>query len=379
MTHRNGATLVLHGGSPTIAGQGTDRRVDRRASRGVLKVWQRAGTDSISSRLCYLAAGQLVRVDISTELIAHVSGVHHCGSPWACPICAPVVRERRAREVDLGVSSHLAGGGGGLFVTGTTRHAAPDRLEPRLALMSGALNAALNGRAWQSFRRWLGFMGAIRVVDVTYGEHGWHPHFHSVFVLEGPVEYDVMKAFDHWLFQRWDQICRGRGFGSVEREGVDVRPVGASDGLGGYLAKVEGGWGVGQELARGDVKTGGSNPFEILGRAAEGDVLAGRLWREYERATFDKRFLRWSPGLRTRLLPEVEEVTDVEAAAAEGVGIVLVSVWFRGEVWNLYVREGSTGLVLAELERAASDGDLPDVLEAWDGSFDPMALEQKEV
>jgi hypothetical protein len=89
--------------------------------------------------------------------------------------------------------------------------------------------------------------------------------------------------------------------------------------------------------------------------------------------------LRWSPGLRTRLLPEVEEVTDVEAAAAEGVGIVLVSVWFRGEVWNLYVREGSTGLVLAELERAASDGDLPDVLEAWDGSFDPMALEQKEV
>lgn len=379
MVQHSGASLVLHGGSPTTAGQGGNRRVERRLTRGVVKAWQRTVTDSISSRLCYLAAGQLVRVDISTELVAHVSGVHHCGSPWACAICAPVVRERRAREVDLGVSGHLAGGGGALLVTGTTRHASPDRLEPRLALMSGALWAALKGRTWDGFRRSLGFLGAIRVVEVTHGGHGWHPHFHSVFVLEGRPSVEALADFDEWFFRRWGQICERRGFGTVERQGVDVRRVGVSDGLGGYLAKVEGGWGVGQELTRGDVKKGGTNPFEILLRAAEGDAVAERLWREYERATFDKRFLRWSPGLRARLLPEVEEVTDVEAAAAEGVGVVLVSVWFRGELWNVYVRDGSTGLLLADLERAAADGDLPDVLESWQGSLDPMALEPREV
>jgi hypothetical protein len=134
------------------------------------------------------------------------------------------------------------------------------------------------------------------------------------------------------------------------------------------LVKVVGGWGVGQELARGDVKTGpGRNPFSILLDAVSGDARSEVLWREYESATFDKRFLRWSPGLRARLLPEVEDVTDIEAASAEGIGIVLVSVFFRGHVWEVYALEGSTGVLLAELERAAGDGDLPDVLERWGG------------
>ncbi len=376
------ARLGTYGDSPTIAGQGPDRRAERRSSRSVVKVWQRGVTQSVSSRLCFLAAGPLVRVDISTELVAHVSGVHHCGSPWACPICAPVIRERRAQEVDLALSGHLATGGVGLFVTQTVRHDRRDRLEPRLALMAGALNATLQGRAWQRFKRSLGFIGAIRVVESTYGVHGWHPHCHSAFVLEGAVEYGDLLDFSAWLFARWESVCVRAGFGTLERAyGVDVRPVTSGDGLGSYLAKVEGGWGIGQELARGDVKkaAAGVSPFELLLRAAGGDLQAGYLWREYELATFGKRFLRWSPGLRERLLPEVEEVSDVEAAAAEGIGLVLVSVWFRGQVWDLYAVDGSTGELLAELERAAADGDLPDVVERWGGMCESDLKELDDV
>jgi hypothetical protein len=318
-----------------------------------------------------------VRVDISTELVAHVSGVHHCGSPWACAICAPVVRERRAQEVDLALSGHLAVGGSGLFVTQTVRHARPDALAPRLALMSSALHAALMGRAWDGFKRSLGYLGAIRVLEVTYGANGWHPHSHAVFVLEGEAVPEVVAAFSEWLSARWSHVCESRGFGCLERAyGVDVRPVTGADGLSDYLVKVEGGWGAGQELARGDVKAlVGHNPFELLASAAWGDKRASRLWLEYEAATFDRRFLRWSPGLRARLLPEVEEVSDVEAAAAEGIGIVLVSVYFRGRVWDVYALEGSTGVLLAELERACGDGDLPDVLSRWDGMLESERME----
>lgn len=334
----------------------------------MLKVWQRSVTDAISGRLCYLAAGPLVRVDISTELIAHVSGVHHCGSPWACPICAPIVRERRAQEVDLAISGHLATGGTGLFVTQTVRHDRVDPLEPRLALISSALNASLKGRAWSAHRAALGFIGAIRVVDLTYGENGWHPHAHSAFVLEGEPPAEAVASFWEWLSSRWSHVCETRGFGALERAyGVDVRPVTASAGLGEYLAKVESGWGVGQELARGDVKRSGRTAFSILAEATAGDARSSALWIEYERATFGKRFLRWSPALRDRLLPEVEDVSDQDAASAEGIGVVLVSVFFRGQVWGVYAREGTTGLLLAELERAAGDGDLPDVLELWGG------------
>lgn len=337
-------------------------------------MWQSAQAVALSSRLCYLATGQLVRVDLCAGAhggpVAHVSGVHHCGSPWACPICAPVVRERRAQEVDLALSSHLAGGGSGLFITQTVRHSRPDRLEPRVALMSSALNATLQGRSWATFKRQLGFVGAIRVVEVTYGQSGWHPHSHSVFVLEAPV--CELEDFGAWIRSRWASVCERRGFGTLSAtHGVDVRPVVVGDGLGGYLAKVEGGWGVGQELARGDVKRSGRTPFSILRDAAlAGDCEAARLWHEYEAATFNKRFLRWSPGLRARLLPNVEELTDIEAASAEGVGVVLVSVLFEGRTWDVYVRAGWAGGLLAELERAAVDGDLPDVLDRWHGMLE---------
>jgi len=281
-----------------------------------------------------------------------------------------VVRERRAQEVDLALSSHLGTGGGGLFVTLTTRHGRTDRLEPRLALMSGALNAALKGRTWDTFKVRLGYIGAVRVVEVTWGVNGWHPHCHAVFVLEGVPGFDDVEDLHSWLFPRWDGVCLARGFGSLDPvHGVDVRGVRSGDELGDYLSKVEGGWTAGLELARGDVKRGGPglSPFVVLQDAARGDGPSQGRWLEYEAATFGKRFLRWSPGLRARLLPEVPEVTDEEAAAAEGAGVVLFSCVFRGEVWDLWVREGSTGVLLAELERAAGDGDVLDVLERWGG------------
>lgn len=364
--------LGTYGDSATIPAQGPDRRVWRRASRHGVKAWQRGVTESISSRLCFFASGPIVRVDISTELVAHVSGVHHCGSPWSCPICAPVVRERRAQEVDLALSGHLGSGGGGLFVTFASRHHRADDLAPRLDLMGEVLHSTLQGRTWSVFKRRLGYMGACRVVEVTYGFNGWHPHCHSAFVLEGRPVFDVVEDLQGWLFERFQGVCLRRGFGTLERPyGVDVRGISDGGGMGDYLSKVEGGWTAGLELARGDVKVargdGGRSPFSILRAAASGDSASAALWSEYERATFGKRFLRWSPGLRARLLPEVEEISDVEAAAAEGAGVVLFSCLFEGEVWDVLVTEGSTGVLLAELERAVGDGDVLDVLERWGG------------
>ncbi len=323
-----------------------------------MKALQRQITGSKSSKFCWYPASALVQVDVGRALTAHVSGIQRCGSGWACVVCAPVVRQRRAVEIDQGVNGWLTKGGGAELVTLTSSHGVEDALEPRLAAMAGALKALLKGSAWDRFRKRLGYVGSIRAVEVTWGEaNGWHPHNHVVMVFERALTVEEREAFWQWLHNRWGGVLAGLGLGRIsEAHGVDVRQV-TGDVLGEYLAKVEGGWTAGLELARGDVKKskrGGVTPFELLGDfAATGDVASKRLWLEYEEATFGKRWLRWTPGLRERLLGVEVEKSDEALAASEGVDLALVRWLVEAGEFRQHVQRGTTGLLLDDVEDAA--------------------------
>jgi hypothetical protein len=270
-----------------------------------------------------------------------------------------VVRQRRAAEIDQGVNGWLAKGGGGEFVSLTNSHGIQDALEPRLAAMAGALNSLLKGSAWERFKKRLGYVGSIRAVEVTWGqENGWHPHNHVVMLFERPLTAQERQELWRWLHNRWSGVLLAKGFGSItEAHGVDVRQV-TGDVLGEYLTKVEGGWSTGLELARGDVKRGkrgGLTPFGLLADfAATGDVESRRLWLEYEAATFGKRWLRWTPGLRALLLGTEVETTDEALAASEGVDLALVRWLCEAAEFRRHVRRGTTGLLLDEVEESAA-------------------------
>ncbi len=297
-------------------------------------------------------------VDVGRALTAQVTGVHRCGSGWSCLVCAPVVRQRRAGEIDQGVNGWLAKGGGAEFLTLTSSHGIEDALEPRLAAMAGALHALLQGSAWNRFKKRLGYVGSIRAIEVTWGEeNGWHPHNHVVLLLERPLTGQERQDLWRWLHNRWRAVLLAKGLGMIsEAHGVDMRQV-TGDVLGEYLTKVDGGWSTGLELARGDVKRGkrgGVTPFELLADfAATGDVESRRLWLEYEAATFGKRWLRWTPGLRAVLLGTEVEETDEQLAASEGVDLALVRWLIEAAEFRRHVRRGTTGLLLDEVEEAA--------------------------
>ncbi len=352
-------SLGTSGDSPTPPlGGAQSKRRSKRLSRHAIKRVQRAVTTSRSSKLCWSPAGAEVVVDVGRSLTAHVSAVHRCGSGWACPVCAPVVRQRRAEEIDQGLNAHLAGGGGGLLATFTCSHGFTDELEPRLAVMTGALTSLLQGSAWARFKKRLGYVGAIRAVEVTWGEdNGWHPHNHVALLFTRPITEDERQALWRWLHDRWAGILLAEGLGSItEAYGVDVRPI-TGDVLGEYLTKVEGGWTAGLELARGDVKQGrkgGRTPFELLGELAlTGEVRWRDLWLEYEAATFGKRWLRWTPGLRALLLGDELEQTDEALAASEGLDLALVRHLVQAAEFRRHVDDGTTGLLLDQIEDAA--------------------------
>jgi hypothetical protein len=269
-----------------------------------------------------------------------------------------VVRQRRALDIDQGLNGWLAKGGGAELVSLTDSHDLRDPLEPRLAAMTGALTDLLKGSAWERFKGRLGYVGAIRAVEVTWGEvNGWHPHNHVVLVFEQPLTEEQRQQLWRWLHNRWAGILARKGLGWIsEAHGVDVRQV-TGDVLGEYLTKVEGGWSTGLELARGDVKRGkrgGLTPFELLADfAATGELASRDLWLEYEAATFGKRWIRWTPGLRVRLLGTEVDKSDEELAASEGVDQAVIR-WLceAPEFWR-HAQRGTTGLLLDQVEEAA--------------------------
>lgn len=312
-------------------------------------------------RLCYLASGgSRVTVTVGPMLVAHVSGIHRCGSIWSCPLCAPVVRQGRASEIDQAASVVLASGGCGLFVTYTGAHRKGDRLGPLFDMTAGFGNHVLRGAKAKAWRDSLGLLGMIRALEVTYGrppfDNGWHPHGHALLLFDRQLSPAEIAAFRTFLFQRWDHALVSRGFAALHPvKGLDVRPVFDTAGLSQYVTAVEDGWGVGLEMARSDLKHRGVTPMELLGRwALGGDLEARALYKEYDATTFGRRCIQWSPGLRRKLLPEVVEVSDEDLAAAEGAGEVLITVVLDAQQWNVWVLAGEVGKVLQEIEEVSS-------------------------
>src|SRR6266702_8652227 len=72
------------------------------------------------------------------------------------------------------------------------------------------------------------------------------------------------------------------------------------------------------------------------------------LWREYERETFGKSVIRFTKGLRARLLPHEAEKTDEELAALEvgGVDVVRFAGWFYRKIAQVPGLEGRVLTVL---------------------------------
>lgn len=292
-------------------------------------------------------------------MIAHVSGVHRCGSVWSCPVCAPVVRHGRAGEIEAAVGPWLAGGGSGLFVTGTGPHRRGDPLGPLFDLTARFGRHVFRGAKADAWRESLGLAGMIRSLEVTYGsENGWHPHVHTLLLFDRQLTPGEVAGLRTFLFGRWQAALRRHGFGSLHPvHGLDVRPVYDGAGLSDYVTKVDdSGWGVGLELSRPDLKRGGTTPMELLAHwALGGDLEARQLWREYEQVTFGRRAIQWSPGLRRRLLPEeLVDVSDEELAIREGDDEVVVTVEIGGTEWDLVCRRGEVGWVLSEIEQMAA-------------------------
>jgi len=294
---------------------------------------------------------------VRTVTGAHYEGLETCGSIWICPVCAGKIATARVREVQAIAAEFLKETEGRVYmVTLTIPHHADQGLKPLADELSDAWTRLIRGAPWKRFRDRLGLDGYTRSLEVTHGRHGWHPHLHALLFADLRLSAADVEEARVWLYERWATILARKGMVASPdafRFEVTRDPNVASA----YVVK----WGAGAEVVRSESKRargeGARSPWQLLDDADRGDRDAGRLFREYAKATKGKRHLTWSRHFRDRYGPEADDV-DLAAAETEADGRLLddgetigrIGV-FYGEAWLAIRRHRLTADVLDTAHR----------------------------
>lgn len=246
---------------------------------------------------------------------SYYSGLATCGSVWACPVCAQKIQEKRRQELDHLVDSAQAHGLQCIMVTLTFPHQSFHSLSDLIGKQREAFKRFRTGSPFSRLKDSIGFYGMVRSLEVTYGQNGWHPHTHELWIVK-EVSGDLLPR----ISELWRRACAAVGLLDLSDplavhafglRAVDIRENCSSAD---YLAKQDSSraWGITHEVAKAKSKAGrakGVHPHEFLVRAAPGDCDR---YFEYIEAMKGSRQLFWSPGLKLRCgLPEVQ---DIEAA-----------------------------------------------------------------
>jgi hypothetical protein len=290
---------------------------------------------------------------------AYYCGLETCGNVWLCPVCSAKIHHRRAAELREELQIWEANGGGASLVTITVPHGLDDPLSKLLDAERATWKHVTAGAAWQRLKRRLGIAGHIIALEFTWGdENGWHPHYHVLLVHDQYLDAAAIAAVHAHIHSRLTASCRDHGLRAPDQlHAVRIDHNLSATAAGAYVGK-GGDWTPAEEITRGDLKTsrtGSRTPFQILADYYQtGDTRDRDLWHEYGRATRSLAAVRWSRGLRGRMLgPWVApEKSDLQLAAGDVDGELVAEL--PTAAWSA-IR--LAGLDLALLAAAEIGGD----------------------
>lgn len=298
----------------------------------------------------HISHGQ-VSVNLAPEFgAAFFGGLVTCGNVWTCPVCSVKIQERRREEIQQGIDWAYTQRMQPVMFTFTFPHGRHHKLGRLLDQQAEALRLMRQGSPWKRFKKKWGYEAVIRSLELTYGDHGWHPHTHELWLLskhtttfdssKEDVEAEVV-ALRQTVLERWEYACIKAGLlkpakvDAFREYAVHVKPWCSA---GDYLAKQDDSrnWGVDREMSKATSKTTGKlkglHPFAFLAKAAEGDLRAARLFLTFALAIKGKHQLEWSAGLKGRV--GLKEKSDQQHAVekrenADLLGLLGTGDWQR--------------------------------------------------
>lgn len=213
---------------------------------------------------------------------AYLTGLQMCGLRWVCPICTARRAMQDRQTVNDGLAAARSRGLYPVMITLTTRHHLGEAAED---VLRGIMQAEQRLKRLKVWTRLKGVsLGYVRVLEWTYGEHGHHPHFHTILLVRAESEDDAIAQAE---------TLRGAYMRQLEKAGRDgkspaawehsfhVQGAAAAEG---YITK----WGAAEELTGSLAKDGGRDsltPWQLLRLARTAPARGGRT-ADQERARY---------------------------------------------------------------------------------------------
>jgi hypothetical protein len=242
---------------------------------------------------------------------AHYAGLQRCASVWACPVCAAKIAERRRAELVGAAGSARAMGLHFFLMTLTIPHGLGDDINRILDSMLSAWRKMTDNRAGKEVRKIVDLVGTIRALETTYGQNGFHPHFHVLIFTRRDISPAAMQAL---FLPLWQDAC----IKAKLPRPSDDRGCRVDDGT--WAAKYASKWGLEDEMTKGHLKASrgvsGMTPWDMLRDVLKnGSEASRRLFAVYAEAFSGRRQLYWSNGLKKLLA--VVEASDEELVALD--------------------------------------------------------------
>jgi hypothetical protein len=157
-----------------------------------------------------------------------MSGLAHCGSVWACPVCSAKIATRRAEELADVMRWALEQGCSASMVTLTMQHHKGQRLADSWNALAKAWARVTSGKQWVNDQAAAGLQGWIKAVEVTTGKNGWHVHVHVLMIWRDTIDGVTATRVGERMWRRWQRALQRHGFDSLledskgHRVGLDV-------------------------------------------------------------------------------------------------------------------------------------------------------------
>jgi Replication protein len=300
-------------------------------------------------------------------------GLMRCGMGWVCPVCAQRLSEIRREMLTTALNNsrekYLP-----LMVTYTAQHYKGQPLKSLLEGMNAAYRYMRQQRLWRVYKEEYDLRGETRALEITYGDNGWHPHFHVLLWIK--IEYLKYLKDEHGNYDI-KRMCEGMetAFTPMWIEALEKYQLTALAGPGlhvqsswdlisDYLSKSgtvlpadTSKWGIAEEMTKGQLKKAradGKTPWEILLESYAGFPGAGDLFVEYEQATRGKSALRWSPGLAAELGVSADEMKELAKEQVSDDEVLLASLTIQQ--WQEIIFGDAIGALLDRAGRGEKEG-----------------------
>lgn len=290
---------------------------------------------------------------------AFYSGLAVCGSVWDCPICSARILEKRRQEIAIAVNWAYDNGFKVVMVTFTTPHYSFQTCEDLLGKFSKALNNLKSGKAWDKYKKSVGWQGSIRGLETLYGVNGWHNHTHELWIVSKNLDTKDLKTK---VLDRWYKACDKLGLipegkkKAFMSHSVDVIDnASASDYLAKHDDKKNLSWGVDKELTKPLSKASKESyhPFQLAYLNSIGFRAFGDLFAEYSKAFKGKSSVFWSRGLKEKiglLEKDDEELAKQETEKAADI------ISLEHFAWAIVKNYKARFLMLDKTEVLGADG-----------------------